>query len=582
MKDRDLSILEFNMRVFKQVYSDDVPLMEKINFIYIAFKNIDEFISVRLPEAKEKRRKWYIHTIENIYSEMNEALCEILKLPNLIQTPWDNDILTGRKRITDGGICFVYYTKLGEWGVVPYNGNEKLLMNRINLVLQGDTIKESFYVRFISDKSFRYIYTGESVTSILEEIKDVVEIKKSGDFNYVQTNCQDVLLFTKFLKYMNMPDVQWIYTEEPLIKCEYLIKKLKQDNTNPDLYYPKFTPYYEKINYKESLLDSDTLIHNPYADYQMVLDFIDQMCTDEDTVAIFISLYRMAKKSKIIESLIKAKRLGKDVYAYIEVTARGNEDDNVRVIERLMAEGIHVSCNYFNYKVHAKLFCAINKSGVIYTHIGTGNYNEDTAKIYTDYHLLTTNPSITIEVFRVFRALFERRMYVPQNKKSLIAVSPVTFRSKIIDLINDEIRKGEYGKIFLKCNSLCDSEIIDKLYSAAELGVKVDIICRTGCSITAHPNITIKSKVGRFLEHDRVYVFGKRVFISSADLLLRNISKRVELLCEINTPELKDAIINILNSIWNDRSVYVLLENGRWDRLLDSVSAKKGGALEDA
>jgi polyphosphate kinase len=221
--------------------------------------------------------------------------------------------------------------------------------------------------------------------------------------------------------------------------------------------------------------------------------------------------------------------------------------------------------------VHGKIFCAITKDGIIYSHIGTGNYNEDTAKIYTDFHLLTANPRITTEVFQIFKCLFERKMYIPRSKESTLYVSPGNFRDAIFHLIEDEMKKHSNGKIMLKCNSLCDGEVIDKLYSAAEAGVQIKIICRTGCSIMAHQNISIRSKVGRFLEHDREYIFGDRVFISSADLLLRNISKRVETLCEIKDIALSKRIINNFDRIWNDKSIYSLLENGRWDKEYHSL-----------
>lgn len=574
LKDRNLSILEFNMRVFNQVYLDSVPLMEKANFIYIVFKNLDEFISLKLSDSKEKDKMWYIHTIENMYTKMSDALYKIVYESGLNHEPWENNIITGNKKLIDGGVYFVYKITKGEWGVVPYTGNGKLLLERIHMTIPDGKITNSFYIRMISEKNYSYIYTGESTNEVLAEIKDVIEIKKNGDFNFIQTTSASNSEMLEFLEYMGLINTQWIYIDELLLKCEFIIKKLKKDNPDPKLYYPPYIPKYQMLEYKQHLLQSDVLIHNPYGNYHMVLDFIAEMCLDKDITTIFISLYRMAKQSMIVKSLIAAKENGKNVYVYIEPTARGNEEENITVIEQLMSHGIHVSCNYFNYKVHAKIFCAIDKNGTIYTHIGTGNYNEDTAKVYTDYHLLTTNPNITLEVFRLFCALFRKTMYIPKNKNSLIAASPVNFRERIIGLINDESYKGEDGRIFLKCNSLCDAEIIDRLFSAAELGVKINIICRTGCSITAHPNITVKSKVGRFLEHDRVYIFGNRVFISSADLLLRNISKRVEILCEITDSKLKNNITRTLESMWNSGDIYILLENGRWDRSLDAVRHK--------
>jgi polyphosphate kinase len=426
-------------------------------------------------------------------------------------------------------------------------------------------------VRFITDKSFQYLYSGESTDEVIGEMKNVVDIKKNAGFQFMQTSCKSKVVMRQFLKYIKLPFIQYIYVEPSLIRCEYIIKKVKSDNPDPKLYFPPHTPLYRNINYKETLLNSDILVYNPYEDYTMILDFINEMCRNKDIVAIFISLYRVAKKSSIVESLITACDLNKDVYVFIEPTARGNEEDNLSNINILTSHGAHVACNYFNYKVHAKMCCAIDTNGIIYAHIGTGNYNEDTAKIYTDFHLLTTNVAITSEIFQLFQSLFKKTRYKAVSPTSFISASPTNFRTKIVSLIDNEREKGELGRIYLKCNSLCDGEIIDRLYNAAQAGVQINIICRTGCSITTHPNIIIKSKVGRFLEHDRIYIFGNRVFISSADLLLRNISKRLELLCEIQSFELKNKIFNAFLDMWNSKQIYVLLENGRWDRKMQSI-----------
>lgn len=508
LKSRDLSILEFNMRLFDMVGLESTPFMERINFLKIINSNLEEFISVRLPRVKAKEIELIIHTIEELYYNMGIIL---------------NSITSEMK---------------------------------LNTESKGDMYKK------ISNKDIKYIYAGESDTEVKSDINDLVFLKNNNKtFTVLYSGTDNDVL-------NNENDIEYIIHVPKSVllieKYDELLKK--QFGNQPGLVYPKNKTELLNISYYNELQQRDILIRNPYESYDNVCEFIDQMCTHPNIHTIFITLYRTAEDSKIVKSLIKGRRLNKNICVFIEPTARDNEKSNIDNIKRLKQEGIHVRCNYFNYKVHGKMFCAIDKDFNKFVHVGTGNYNEVTGKFYTDFHLMTSDERITNEVLQILLSLFEKKIYKPTHFESLsLFSSPLSFRKQIYKLIDDEKEKGECGRIWIKCNNMCDCSMIDKLYSAAEAGVQIYIICRTGCSIYPHENIHVRSKVGQYLEHDRFYIFGNKVYISSADLLLRNISKRVEILCEILDRHNKIKIEKCFSEIWRSENIHELQFDGKWE-----------------
>lgn len=406
-----------------------------------------------------------------------------------------------------------------------------------------------YYSKKIPIRYIQYIYSGENERDIQKELLEVA-------------NTFDIESSYVLLSSIETSDIN------PLCQCNIKVPyEVLCIDECLEIYagiYPsksKDTPN-ERVgieNYRKLLSKSDLVLRNPYDPYELVTNFIDQMCEDPDVAVLFISLYRVAKESKILKSLINARRNGKHVFVFVEPLARGDELDNIRVIQMLKDEGVCVRSKYFSYKVHAKMFLAIDKSAKMYAHIGTGNYNEHTALQYTDTHLLTSNTSITGEIFHIFECMFKRNVYSPIHREALIHFAPTNFRSTITRMIKAEIRKGKLGRIWMKCNNFCDHNMINLLYEASSKGVDVRILVRTGCSIRSRKNLKVRSKVGQYLEHDRLYIFGDRCFISSADMLLRNISKRVEFLCEIQG----HTIIQIFDSIWNSPLIHTLVD-GRW------------------
>lgn len=508
LKNRDLSILEFQMRILDIARLPQTPLLEKAKFLKIIDSNLQEFISIRLPDADDSVKESLIHTIEVIYRKLGDDLISIKrKLPR----------------------------------AVP------LCVKRNHL---------------IPLTNFEYIYSGEDSVHTIQEMIDVIQIKKK-----IRVYS---MLYNGSLE--NQPIENGIIIDSSiqvphvLFQVDDIITILKEMSvSDSSLAYQQCLSQIRKMNYYEHLKKEDLFIRTPYESYETILDFIHQMCIHPKIQKIFITLYRTAEDSKIIESLILARKSGKEVYAYLEPTARGNEEDNIKKFILLKNYGIHVCCTYFNYKVHGKIFCAIDDQMTIYSHVGTGNYNEKTAEQYTDFHLLTTNPRITYGLINIVTSIFRQIPMSPAIlQASSIYTSPIDFRRKINSLILEEMEKGKDGRIWIKCNSLCDCAIIDKLYQAADHGVDVRIICRTGCSIRPHPGIIVKSKVGRYLEHDRFYIFGNQCFISSADLLLRNINKRVEILCQLQTDEERRRVMVEFDRLWIDEYIHVMGLDGSW------------------
>lgn len=573
LKDRDLSILNFNSRVLSLAYDENTPLLERINFTKIVFHNLDEFISVKLPKIKSPEYQIAINYITSLYKEMSNLLSELLGeyktecSPNYLITPKHEPVSESKfNGVKDGRVYYVTVDSTNKFNMYNYTAKSIDEMDEIIAVTHPNrTIKMSFLVRFISDKTFKYIYTGESINKIVEEMKDVVEIKSDVIYNYFQSTCTSDIIIQGFLRSIDIPirDINYFTVSEDLINIDNVNLKPRLPNLS-GLVYPQYTPAYKERDYYNTLLNNDVVVYNPYTSYNEVSDFISQMCIDERIDSVFITLYRTASESRIIDSLIKARKLNKNVYVYIEPTARGNEEANLKLIKKLSDADINLVCSYFGYKVHSKLFLAVDNRGKIFTHIGTGNYNEKTSKIYTDIHLLTSNHNIGKTALSLFKSIFAKsdgpgglcsedsKCY---NKELYIA--PFTMRCQINALIDREIKKGSAGKIRMKCNSLCDAQIIQRLYEASYSGVDVKLLIRTSIGlIPANDNIEIRSKVGRFLEHDRIYIFGDDVYIGSADILLRNLDKRVELMCHISDTNASDYIKKIFYINWNTEKIF--------------------------
>lgn len=311
----------------------------------------------------------------------------------------------------------------------------------------------------------------------------------------------------------------------------------------------------------EQVKRKDVLLSYPYESMDPFLRLIREAASDPDVMTIKITIYRLAKKARLVEYLCAAAENGKEVTVLIELRARFDEQNNIDWSERMEEAGCRVLYGFEEYKVHSKL-CLItyrNKNDICYiTQVGTGNYNEKTAKMYTDYSLITSNQEIGEDAAAFFKNMSIGNL---DGVYSHLIVSPTSLKQKVLALMDEEIRKGERGRIVMKMNSLTDMDFIRKVSEASQAGVKTDLIVRGICCILPGiqgrtENLSVTSIVGRYLEHPRVFVFGNgddaKVYIGSADMMTRNTEKRVEVACPIFDPKIRKKLMHDLNVMLAD------------------------------
>ena len=324
----------------------------------------------------------------------------------------------------------------------------------------------------------------------------------------------------------------------------------------PELFYEKRVPqkssqFRDGESVFPQIREKDKLLSYPYESMKPFLNFLREAANDKEVISIKMTLYRVAKHSKIVEYLIDAAENGKEVLVLVELKARFDEENNIEWSRRLEDAGCRVIYGLDGYKVHSKLCLVTKKSeGQVeyYTQIGTGNYNEKTARLYTDLSLMTANVEIGLEAAKVFQAL---SMEETVDNVQHLLVAPRCLQNKVLSMIDEEIACAKEGKeayIGLKMNSLTDKKIIDKLIEASQAGVKIDMVIRGICCLIPGvkgktENIQVRSIVGRFLEHSRIYIFGtqerEKVYIASADFMTRNTLRRVEVAAPIYDKDLK-------------------------------------------
>ena len=337
----------------------------------------------------------------------------------------------------------------------------------------------------------------------------------------------------------------------------------------PDLFYPK------RVSQKSPMLDEfqplipqiikhDVLLSFPYEQIRPFLNMLHEAASDPDVVSIKMTLYRLARHSKVVEALIEAAENGKQVDVLVELKARFDEENNIEWSRQLEDAGCHVIYGLDGLKVHSKLCLITRKTekGIDYiTQIGTGNYNEKTARLYTDLSLITARPEIGMEASRIFQAL---SLGTVVDKTKHLLVAPKCLQKPVLEMIDNEIamvKSGQEGYIGIKINSLTDKKIIAKLIEASEAGVKIDMVIRGICCLIpgvkdATENIRVISIVGRFLEHSRIYIFGskgrEKVYIASADYMTRNTLRRVEVAAPVCDPAIRERLLELFRIMLND------------------------------
>lgn len=358
------------------------------------------------------------------------------------------------------------------------------------------------------------------------------------------------------------------YAKSPLdLSFAYEIQDLLRKNTQ--LFFEKRVPQKSPMfSQGQPILDQirkeDKLLSYPYESIKPFLQMLHEAANDPDVISIKMTLYRMARQSKVVEYLIEAAENGKEVFVLVELKARFDEENNIEWSRLLEDAGCRVIYGLDGYKVHSKL-CLITKRSEdrieYYTQVGTGNYNEKTSRLYTDLSFMTSNVQIGMEAARIFQALAMGQ--TPDELKHLLA-APNCLQNRVIEMIDGQIelaKSGQPSYIGLKMNSLTDKKIIDKLVEASQAGVKIDMVIRGICCLIPGvqgytENISVRSIVGRFLEHSRIYIFGvkenARVYIASADFMTRNTLRRVEVAAPIENEKLKKLLLDMFDVMLHD------------------------------
>ena len=437
-----------------------------------------------------------------------------------------------------------------------YMLSEELILHFVSKIFKGYHIKAKSLLRItrnadidadaLYDEDLDY---REFMVELIKARKKLapirLELSREMDGDVVETLCE----------YLEV-DKNYVFRGDIPLDLSFVFQIQDGLRKRTELFYEKRIPQKSPLfNNHEPILDQiakkDRFLSYPYESIKPFLTMLHEAANDEDVVSIKMTLYRVAKQSKVVEALIEAAENGKEVFVLVELKARFDEENNIGWSRLLEDAGCHVIYGLDGYKVHSKL-CQImkKKDGNVeyYTQIGTGNYNEKTARLYTDLSLMTADPKIGMEAARVFQAL---AMGETVEDMEYLLVAPRCLQNKVLAMIDEEIehaKAGEPAYIGLKMNSLTDKRIMSKLVEASCAGVHIDMVIRGICCLIPGvkgqtENIHIISIVGRFLEHSRIYIFGTqeraRIYISSADFMTRNTLRRVEVAAPIEDPDIR-------------------------------------------
>ncbi|MFO8069332.1 MAG: polyphosphate kinase 1, partial [Alkalibacterium sp.] len=423
---------------------------------------------------------------------------------------------------------------------------------------------------------------------LLSVIEDYLQKRKNGmavrlevDTRKTSHSVETDITYLKKALSISQHDVYYIDGPLDLTCLNEAVDILKAAGI--DLSFKKYTPFYPELFTKRSIYTlanrQDLFFHHPFDSFQPIIQFIEQAVDDDRTVAIKQTLYRVSHDSPLVQSLEKAAKQGIQVTVLVELKARFDEANNVHWARKLEEAGAHILYGVKGLKTHSKATLVIKKekNGFRrYVHLGTGNYNEQTAKVYTDMSLITTNKEITQDVFDFFNYLSG---YSEQPHYHYLHVSPFDIRDAFIENIEKEIRLHRQfgnGHIIAKMNSLTDKKMLLKLYEASQAGVKIELIVRGICCLIpgipgVSENITVRSVIGRFLEHSRIYYFNhdgeENIYLSSADMMTRNMIKRVEIAFPVLDDKWKQYIISILKIyLYDNVKAWTLNSSGIYEK----------------
>ncbi len=448
---------------------------------------------------------------------------------------------------------------------------EEVILHYIPQIFDKYKIKSKSLIRLIrsADIDIDEAFGDEENEDYRETMEKLIQVRKSlAPVKLMYSRIIDESVIINICKETGLPVNQTFLSDTPLdFKFFDEIKNMLRNKK--ENFYERYLPHVpDDIDMEKSMIEQieerDRLLCYPYHTMKPFIKLLQEAAVSPEVTSIKITLYRVARNSQIAEALIEAAEHGKEIVVMMELRARFDEENNIIWSHHLEDAGCRVIYGLDNIKIHSKLCLITYKRGeeIHYiTQLGTGNYNENTSKLYTDYSLMTARESIGIEAAAFFRNLSMTQL-MDDAKEMLVA--PLCLRNRIIDLIDEQIAKKEAGKsayIGLKLNSLTDKKLIDKLIEASSKGVKIDMVIRGICCLQSGvegltENIRIISIVGRYLEHSRVYIFGKgrdmKMYISSADFMTRNTARRVEAAMPIYDAKIRKLIYTCFNTMLRD------------------------------
>lgn len=605
---RDYSWLKFNERVLEETTRTSYPLQECVIYHGIVHSNLDEFLQTRYPATidmyDEDGLKAFIKTIQEHYHLLERGWEECNNLHELMLSSLDMG--------TDNRNWVKNYFRKNIYPTLqPVTlSNAKVLDPRttITIFVVTSDDKDRTYLNYVEIPHMlpRFIITPDGkhvvpievfVTSNLEYLFKGVKIDSYCTFRilrsaevYVQSDSYrdqyemiELTLKEREKSWITMLEVAGNNKQIEMLKAlipvtdNTIILKVSSLSTvglaalkkipssifstkaQARTYEPS-NPFPNDKKIMDYIKEADRLVFHPFESYRdTFVRFIEEAADNEDVISIKITLYRVADKSRIIDALIRAAENGKQVTVLVELKARFDEGHNIKISRILREAGVRLVYGSPDLKTHAKL-CLVtaiqgNKT-VIYSHIGTGNYNESNAKQYTDYSYFTADKQTGYDLTRFFNLLTSTQ---EKFKSKKIFYAPYNLRDEIIEQIENQIKLAKANKparIIFKCNSLTDDKVSKALTDAANAGVEVTLIIRGACVIPYQENINVYSIVGRFLEHSRIYLFGKgkneSIYIGSNDIMYRNLNRRNELMLKVEPKELKDRIKSHLKLYMTD------------------------------
>ena len=618
---RELSWLKFNERVLEEAEDENTPLCERLSFVSIYQSNLDEFFMVRVGSLvdqddvspKMRENKSHMTAKEQIDARLMEKLEEQgVRLVDFrkigrqeserLERYFDSEIaplispsIVGRRqpfpflRNKDIYAVVVLEGKKGKYklGIIPCSAGVFPRLIEVSASEKTYMLAEELILHFIPKVFEGYAVKAKSLIRVTRNADIDADALYDDDLDYREFMVQlikrrkrlapvrlelsrelDGIIIDTLCRYMDVPR-EYVFQSATPLDLSFLFGIQDFLRQRSELFYQKRIPqkspsFVSGRPILAQIREKDKLLSYPYESMRPFLEMLTEAANDDSVVSIKMTLYRVAKQSKVVEALCEAAENGKDVLVLVELKARFDEENNIEWSRRLEEAGCNVIYGLDGYKVHSKL-CLITRReelGVAYyTQIGTGNYNEKTARLYTDLCLMTADRDIGEEANAVFNALAKGET-VHETRRLLVA--PHCLQNKVLAMMDDEIRRaraGEEAYIGVKINSLTDKAIIDKLIEASCAGVKVDLVVRGICCLIAGvpeatENIRVVSIVGRFLEHSRIYIFGRgeraKVYIASADFMTRNTLRRVEVASPVMDADIRARILAMFDTMLRD------------------------------